>query len=292
MSELQIKSLFNPEFSQKMHQRIDIRSHMALKEFGQKNWKLNHSDGFQDISIQELRRVGHRIADCKNIWEVYSILGETSNTGVCYYDVIMKPQHDRAYSLMDSILTQMEPTSVEHALDIATGTGEMALVLGKRAKKTTAIDLTTALMESAQKKLMKAQKQGKIGDFSLQIMDVLNLDLPVESVDIAMANGLQAYLTNEEVLIMMEQLRRVLKKGGRYYEYQADNPDPLEYKTSQRAYLVGEIAAAIVGQTLTRQNAKTDQKLHLEGFDVTSLNIVNKNDPRKYKEILLRCIKK
>ncbi len=139
---------------------------------------------------------------------------------------------------------------------------------------------------------MKAQKQGKIGDFSLQIMDVLNLDLPVESVDIAMANGLQAYLTNEEVLIMMEQLRRVLKKGGRYYEYQADNPDPLEYKTSQRAYLVGEIAAAIVGQTLTRQNAKTDQKLHLEGFDVTSLNIVNKNDPRKYKEILLRCIKK
>ncbi len=151
MSELQIKSLFNPEFSQKMHQRIDIRSHMALKEFGQKNWKLNHSDGFQDISIQELRRVGHRIADCKNIWEVYSILGEKSNTGVCYYDVIMKPQHDRAYSLMDSILTQMEPTSVEHALDIATGTGEMALVLGKRAKKTTAIDLTTALMESAQK---------------------------------------------------------------------------------------------------------------------------------------------
>ncbi len=55
--------------------------------------------------------------------------------------------------------------------------------------------------------------------------------------------------------------------------------------------LVGEIDAAIVSQTFTRQISRSDQKLHLPGFEVNALKIQNKNDPRDYTELLLQCIK-
>ncbi len=292
MSELQRRPLFDAGFSAKMHERIEARSRIALAEFAQNGWKLSYNDGFAGISIQELKRVGYKIADCKNIWQVYDILGEESSIGLCYYDVVIRPQHLRAYDKMNKILEKLEPSRVERGIDLGTGTGEMALVLGKRCEHITAIDITPSLLKVAKKKLLTAKKRGNLGDFDIKIMDVLNLNLPEESVDIVIGNGLQSYLTNEELLVMMEQVRRVLKKGGRYYEYQADNPDPPEYKTSQRAYLVGEIVSAIVGHTFTRQNVENQKKLKVPGFDLTALNIVDNITPRGYKEVLLKFTKK
>ncbi len=71
----------------------------------------------------------------------------------------------------------MEPIPVESALNIAIGTGGIALVLGKRAHHLTAIDLTPALMRSAENKLKNPHKKDHIGNYSLQIMDVLDLNL-------------------------------------------------------------------------------------------------------------------
>lgn len=291
MSELRNKSTFNTEFSTKMRKRIGFRTKLALEEFSKNRWKIGHNDGFAGISMQELRKIGFRITDCKDIWEVYNILGEQSSVGPCYYDVILRPQHLRAYDKMDKLLDKLEPTRFKEGLDLGTGTGEMALVLGQRCEHLTAIDVVPSLLGVARKKLTNAKKIGKLSEFDIKTMDILDLQLPEAFVDVVIGNGLQAYLTNEEILIMMEQIRRVLKKGGRYYEYQADNPDPPEYQTSQRAFLVGELAAAVVGYTFTRQNSDSPHNQKIPGFDITSLRIIDNVASRNYREYLIKMVK-
>ncbi len=48
-----------------MHERIDVRSRMAMEEFAKRQWKLSLPGGFSGHSIQELMRIGHKIANSK-----------------------------------------------------------------------------------------------------------------------------------------------------------------------------------------------------------------------------------
>lgn len=291
MSELRRTNVKDVGFMAKMRYRINENTRLALAEFSANRWKLDHNDGFAGIPMQELRKVGLRITECQDVWQVYEVLAEPSSTNLNYYDVIMRPQHLRSYKKMAGALDKFEPSRIKESVDLGTGTGEMALVLGARSDHIIAVDIMPSLLKIAGKKLSIAQKAGKISAFELKVMDILELQLPEESVDVMVGNGIMAYFTNEERAILLQQIRRILKPSGRYYEYHADNLDPPEYRTSARALLVRELVRAIVGFTFLKKNAWDPLVVKAPGFISTLYNIDDEITPRENSEAILQLIK-
>ena len=77
-------------------------------------------------------------------------------------------------------------TGCEHTLDIATGTGKIALAAARRLKSghVTAIDLSAGMLEQAKKKAMGEN----LTNISFQCSDIDALDFPPASFEIGRAS--------------------------------------------------------------------------------------------------------
>lgn len=238
---------------------------------------LNHADGLEGITAEELLWLGLRLLKVNDVWQAYDMLAEKSSNGRAYYDLTLGLQHQRSYQIIEYALATHE-NQVDVGLDIATGTGEVASRLAKHCKRVLALDVVPSLLSVAGEKL---GQQG--ANFSLVEGDVMDLDtlIPPNSVDVVTTNALDIYLLPQELRRFYKKLNRVLKPGGRAYEYYSD-PDltlvlmadsALSYP---RIRLAHSVVTEVVRLSLKEANKNRSPILPEDyGFFLTNISIPN-----------------
>lgn len=109
-------------------------------------------------------------------------------------------------------ISYLKPFPHNHILDVATGTGDFALLAAKmlRPERVLGIDLSEGMMEVARRKVAREQLQATI-DFEKQ--DCLHLQLPDHSFDaVTVAYGIRNFSDLDRGL---QEMRRVLRPGGK-----------------------------------------------------------------------------
>ncbi|MDR0534382.1 MAG: bifunctional demethylmenaquinone methyltransferase/2-methoxy-6-polyprenyl-1,4-benzoquinol methylase UbiE [Verrucomicrobiales bacterium] len=106
-------------------------------------------------------------------------------------------------------VAQNQPKSV---LDLATGSGDVALLLQKQGYDVTGMDFCAPMLELAKKKGVKKLLQG----------DAMNMPFPDNSFDaITIAFGFRNFVNYE---LALKEIRRVLKPGGMVHILEFSNP--------------------------------------------------------------------
>jgi len=233
-------------------ERGPILKELEKKYQEAKNAPLNPKDGFSKITLDELYNLGQRILNAKDVWQAYNILAEPSKSGLPYYDLVIGPQHLRGLGAISEALDFLipPPQKVENGLDIGAGTGTSTLVLTKKCRKITALDLNLNLLNWTKIVLEELKNRKAIHDYQILVGDALFLGFSSNSFDIVIAHGLNSYLTPKEILKFYQEVWRVLKPGGSFFKYLADLPSnhPV-YSTSRRAELAGVVAKALLSFT-------------------------------------------
>lgn len=96
-------------------------------------------------------------------------------------------------------------------LDIATGTGYIAVEMAKLGANVVACDLSSMSI----KNLEKYKKKFGLSNLRLHICPAENIPLPSGSVDYIVANAILEHISNEEEAI--DEWKRLLKKNGRMF---------------------------------------------------------------------------
>ncbi len=96
-------------------------------------------------------------------------------------------------------------------LDIATGTGYIAIEMAKLGMNVIACDLSP----EAIKNLQKYKKQFKLKNLKLLVCKAENLPLKTESVDYITANAILEHIPEEKAAVV--EWKRVLKKKGKMF---------------------------------------------------------------------------
>lgn len=213
---------------------------------------FDQMDQFRGLGLNELRRLGLSLLTCQNIFEAYDLLAQTPTDGeLTYYDRIIGPQHNQAYSTMEAGLADLEPVKVESGLDLATGTGVAALILSNHCRNVAAIDLSPAMLVVADRRLKALVHAGKLDSYQTRVMDCTSLGFPDSSFDVVTEQAVSPYLTDQEHLAYFQEVYRVLKPGGRLYQYHEDMEHYRKrafftYSQSSRALLAACSSAALL----------------------------------------------
>ncbi len=116
----------------------------------------------------------------------------------------------------NKIAQEINPTN-KTVLDVATGTGSLAIALSPKAKKVVAIDLSSNMLAVAQKKSRNA-------NLSFLQMDASKMDFQDNEFDIiTISLGLHD-MPLEVRTAVLEEVKRFLKKDGRLYILEYDLP--------------------------------------------------------------------
>jgi|SRR5581483_5732516 len=210
---------------------------------------LGVSDGFQEITPQELRKLGLGILNSTSLEEAYALMAqEPSDGSLSYYDrLIAEPQHLDTYKRLDRILRETETQSVDISVDLGSGTGFCAMLLSQISKHVVAVDTSRELLEVASRQLQRlVGDERPMQSFETRQISATALDFPDASIDIATSNALTHYLTYQEQETFYREIYRVLKPGGRYFEPQQDGSFDSYYFSSPRAILAKEVAGTIL----------------------------------------------
>jgi phosphatidylethanolamine/phosphatidyl-N-methylethanolamine N-methyltransferase len=118
--------------------------------------------------------------------------------------------------IREKIVQQINPGN-KTVLDVATGTGSLAMALSKSAKSVTGIDLSANMLEIAKKKPVKA-------NLTFLQMDASKMTFEDESFDIVTISlGLHDMPLDVRTLVLQE-IKRVMKKDGKLYIMEHDLP--------------------------------------------------------------------
>lgn len=102
------------------------------------------------------------------------------------------------------------PPEHGRALDIATGTGDLAIALAERAKRVVGVDFCAPMLVPAQEKIGRA---GLKGEIALCQADALSLPFADESFDcVTVAFGVRNMV---DLVAAFREMRRVVRPGGR-----------------------------------------------------------------------------
>lgn len=124
------------------------------------------------------------------------------------------------------VLKLVSDTNPETILDIATGTGDLAILMaGTSAKKITGLDISAGMLEVGRKKIEEKQLTGKI---ELLLADSENMPFEDNSFDaITVAFGVRNFEHLEKGL---SEILRVLKPGGIFVILETSNPTKTPFK--------------------------------------------------------------
>jgi len=105
-------------------------------------------------------------------------------------------------------------------LDACTGTGRGALPVAASGVSVTGIDLSPEMLAVARKKMARHN----VGNVSLHEMDATDMSFPDQHFDMAMSSFALHEMAPELRMRVLEEIHRVLKKGGRLYlvEFEKD----------------------------------------------------------------------
>lgn len=117
-------------------------------------------------------------------------------------------------------------------LDIATGTGDLAIALAKtRATKIVGLDISTGMLEIGKRKV----QQKKLGDtIEMVVGDSENLPFKNDSFDaVTVAFGVRNFETLENGL---KEIHRILKPGGLFVVLETSVPTKFPFKQGYQFY--------------------------------------------------------
>jgi demethylmenaquinone methyltransferase / 2-methoxy-6-polyprenyl-1,4-benzoquinol methylase len=128
------------------------------------------------------------------------------------------------------------------ALDLATGTGDIAFLLHERAARTIGLDLTLRMIELA--KVKRAEPEAP----RFLVGDMTALPFPAESVDtVTTGYGLRNV---PDLTLAIDEIYRVLRRGGQVLSLDFNRPSPQLLRTIYLLYLT--VIGGMLGWVLHR----------------------------------------
>jgi demethylmenaquinone methyltransferase/2-methoxy-6-polyprenyl-1,4-benzoquinol methylase len=150
------------------------------------------------------------------------------------------------------LIRRAQPLKGMRALDLATGTGDIAISLSRHGALVTALDVTPRMIELAR---AKVEKQGRAPAPLFQVRapifivgDMLALPFPDESFDIVTTGyGLRNVI---DLQAAIDEIQRVLKPGGVLLSLDFDRPTGRLVRTVYLRYL--SVVGGVLGWVLHR----------------------------------------
>jgi ubiquinone/menaquinone biosynthesis C-methylase UbiE len=105
--------------------------------------------------------------------------------------------------------------SGKKVLDIGTGNGKLAFALAQNKNEVIGIDISTIALETANSKLQNLSGYHSL-PISFQYGDARHLNFPDQSFDFVVSHDLIEHLTENDFLLHLNEVERVLKIGGTY----------------------------------------------------------------------------
>ncbi len=132
-----------------------------------------------------------------------------------------------------NVLKMVSDTNPENILDIATGTGDLAILLSKsNAKKIVGLDLSAGMLEVGKEKVKALNLQNKI---EMIQGDSENLPFPNNTFDaITVAFGIRNFENLEKGL---SEILRVLKPNGIFVILETSVPTKFPFKQGYNFYM-------------------------------------------------------
>jgi ubiquinone/menaquinone biosynthesis C-methylase UbiE len=114
-------------------------------------------------------------------------------------------------ALRDQVLEQARLRAGDRLLDIGSGTGLLALAAAPRVAHVRALDVSPAMCSHL------AQKFERLGVDNAEVLvnTATELPIPDDSVDVVVSNYCFHHLSDHEKRRALDQIRRVLRPGGR-----------------------------------------------------------------------------
>ena len=139
------------------------------------------------------------------------------------------------------LVSMAAPAPGVSALDLATGTGDIAFALAARGATVVGLDLTRRMIELARAKTAVARPQFIVGD-------MLALPFPAASFDLVTTGyGLRNV---PDLAMAIDEIRRVLKPGGRLLSLDFNRPQNALVRSAYLMYL--SVVGGALGWTLHR----------------------------------------
>jgi ubiquinone/menaquinone biosynthesis C-methylase UbiE len=186
------------------------------------------------------------------------------------------PYPQSVYECMDSTLDR-EELNGGIALDLGSGQGEVTRILAKRATQTIAFD-RYPLWHTEAKRRLPEKGLGAIDYVTANLGSAL--PIPDQSVDRIASSGLTAYIPPTQLPFYMQEIKRVLKPGGSYFEPEMDPRGYWKRHYMDRvrrepktltAYLIGTIALAphLANGTYPHDTHVIEERFQSLGFEQT-----------------------
>jgi ubiquinone/menaquinone biosynthesis methyltransferase len=141
------------------------------------------------------------------------------------------------------LVSMAAPTSGLRALDLATGTGDIAFALTAAGADVIGLDVTHRMIE-----LARAKATGAAATPHFLVGDMLALPFPAHSFDLVTTGyGLRNV---PDLTVAIDEIRRVLKPGGRVLSLDFDRPENPLLRSAYLWYLT--MVGGVVGWVLHR----------------------------------------
>jgi demethylmenaquinone methyltransferase/2-methoxy-6-polyprenyl-1,4-benzoquinol methylase len=147
------------------------------------------------------------------------------------------------------ILKLVSDTQPETILDIATGTGDLAILMAQtQAGKITGLDISPGMLEVGRKKIAARQLSGRI---EMILADSEQIPFADSSFDaITVAFGIRNF---EHLETGLSEILRVLKPGGIFVILETSNPTKTPFKQGYVFYT--KYILPVIGKLFSKDNA-------------------------------------
>jgi demethylmenaquinone methyltransferase / 2-methoxy-6-polyprenyl-1,4-benzoquinol methylase len=139
------------------------------------------------------------------------------------------------------------PRTGSRALDLATGTGDIAFDVAARGARVVGLDITLRMIELARRKAIMRPPRPAVG---FLVGDMLALPFPPASFDIVTTGYGLRNVPHLEVAI--DEIRRVLAPGGRFVSLDFNRPENAIVRAAYLAYLT--VVGGALGWALHRDS--------------------------------------
>ncbi|MBK9175433.1 MAG: bifunctional demethylmenaquinone methyltransferase/2-methoxy-6-polyprenyl-1,4-benzoquinol methylase UbiE [Flavobacteriales bacterium] len=148
------------------------------------------------------------------------------------------------------VIRLMKQEPVEHLLDVATGTADMAILAGRRkaARRITGVDISEGMLHQGREKVRSARLEDRI---TLQRADSASLPFADGTFDaVTVAFGVRNF---EDLERGLKEMLRVLKPGGRLFVLEFSKPRKTPMKQLFRFYF--HRVMPLIGRMVSRDSA-------------------------------------
>lgn len=147
---------------------------------------------------------------------------QTLFEGASYrYDGVARWLSYGQYGRWHRVLVSRVPPEARTVLDVATGTGAVALLLAERSRRVVALDLSAAMLREASKQLARARIRGWV---RLVRATAESLPFPDSTFDALTFTFLLRYVADPAEVL--RELGRVVRPGGWMASLEFGLPDP------------------------------------------------------------------